>query len=136
MKFHKKIICVLTFFTITLNVFSQFTAKEKKQLNSLEIDVSKLDLKDIIINNNLKLILEKDNARKSNKTTAIVLTSISLLSITAGAIVFDNYSTKLSGIIGGSGLVGAGLISGGISIPFWIYTEKRRKQRNKLIYNF
>ena len=132
MEIKNKLYFLLLLFSI--NVLSQqLSDSEINKLKSLEVDVSNISFDTSKVNSDLKQLLRKDTARKSNKTTAIVLSSISVLTIAGGILAIENDNSDGYQSIGGVMLVSTGLISGGVSLPFWFYTEKRKRERNQLI---
>ena len=110
-------ILLLLLFSSFLN--SQELSENKiEKLHNLNIDIEKLDFKDVTIQNNLNEVLRLDRKHKTNKTVAIVLTSIAASGIVLGAAT---YSKK--GLLGetlGGILIISGTVYGGVSIPFWI----------------
>ena len=125
------LILVLVCFSIT----SQELSKEKiKKLNTLNINAEKLDFNDITIQNSINEILRLDRKRKTNKTMAIVLTSVATAGILMGGAMYSKKGV-LGEVLGGT-LIAGGVVYGGISIPFWTASKKRKKERDKLIKLF
>jgi len=138
----KKNITLLLIAILSLSIcFSQhFKPHETKMLNSFGL-VLKPDTQ---INKNhlidFKTILKKERKRKSNKTAGIILSSVGVFSTSLGILVLsrpagDGMGKGIQESIGGL-LVGAGLVSGGISIPLFNSASKKRKQRDKLIEKY
>ena len=77
----------------------------------------------------------KDRKRKITKTTAIIFTSLSILSTTFGAkLITDNKNSEEGvGQSIGTIFIAGGVASAGISIHLFNFTSKRKKERNKLI---
>ena len=105
--------------------------KEIYKLKKLNINTEKVDLTDLNLQLNLKNILNLDRKRKTNKTVAIVYTSISAGSLLLGGVLLSKYN-GLADIFGGVMITG-GVVSGGISIPFWVASNKRKKERDRFI---
>ena len=136
----KKNIVYIVIALLSFSVYSQkLSDKEINKLNYLNVETSKLDLQDLNIQSNLNKILDLDRKRKTNKTVAIVLTSIAASGIVLGGIVLANKNNEegkaLSNTVGGL-VMGGGAIYGGISIPFWSASKKRKKERDQLIKMF
>mgnify|MGYP000389151541 CR=1 FL=1 len=130
----KKITTFILVF-ISFSMASQELSKKKiKKLHNLNVNIEKLDFKDITIQNNLNKILTLDRKRKTNKTVAIVLTSIAASGIILGGAI---YSKKgLFGEVLGATLLTSSVVYGGISIPFWTASKNRKKERDKLMKLF
>ena len=104
------------------------------KLKKLNINTERVDLTDLNIQLNLKNVLNLNRKRKTNKTVAIVFTSIAASSLLlGGALVSKN--NGLADLFGGI-MITSGVVYGGISIPFWIASNKRKKERDKLINLF
>ena len=126
----------LTILLLSNICFSQtFKDYEFKRLNSFEINLNSIDLNNSTDYLNLKTILEKDKKRRTNKTVGIILTSLSALTTTFGIMVISNSKNDQEGVGQSIGtmFVVAGAIELGISIPLFISSKKRKKERNKLI---
>lgn len=108
---------------------------EIKRLNSFEINLNSIDLNNSTDYLNLKTILEKDKKRRTNKAVGIVLTSLSALTTTFGIMVISGYKNDQEGVGQSIGtmFVVAGAIELGVSIPLFISSKKKKKERNKLI---
>jgi hypothetical protein len=110
----------------------------EKQLNKLEtfgIPTKKFDYNNEIIQANLKLILLKDKKRKTNLVTGIVFSSLAIATTAFGAKIIDNSKNNEEGVgqaIGSMFVVG-GIIELGISVPFYISSHKRKKDRDNII---
>ncbi|MFY0629601.1 MAG: hypothetical protein JXR05_04415 [Flavobacteriaceae bacterium] len=136
----RKIVCFLIFL-LSYSVNAQ-TLSEKKidKLNGLSINTDRLNLNDITIQKSLNEILKLDRKRKTNKTLGIVFTSISAIGIITGLLMVSSGNTLEGGHdfatpIGGI-MIAGGVAYGGISIPFWISSNKRKKERDKLMKLF
>ena len=130
----KRIILLISIFSF-LNGFSQdFSEKEIAKLNKLNIKTESLNLNDFKIQKDLNEILNLEKKRKTNKTFGIILTTLSLATITAGIIEVSK-KNDLNQTLGTVGIV-AGIIEGGISIPLWKSSKKRKKERDELLKKF
>lgn len=109
-----------------------------QKLNKLNINVHQLDLKDIVIQNNLARILHLDQKRKQNKTVAVILTTCAAISIVGGTyLIYEGHKIKEGhDFLTGFGVLSitSGAIYGGVSIPFWYFNKKRKRQRNEVIH--
>ncbi len=130
----------MIFLILTFNICSAqtFNQKENKRLDSFGINMNNIDLYEQNNYLNLETILLKDKKRRTNKTFGIVLTSLSALTTTFGAIVFANSRDDEEGVAQSIGtmFVAIGAIELGISIPLFISSSKRKKERNELIENY
>ncbi|TDD75153.1 hypothetical protein [Flavobacterium caseinilyticum] len=132
----KKTLTTLMILLLTTFCFSQtFKDYERRRLNSFEINLSSIDLNNSTNYLNLVTILEKDKKRIRNKTIGIVLTSLSALATTFGIMVISNSKNDREGVGQSIGtmFIAVGTIELGVSIPLFISSKKRKKERNKLI---
>ena len=132
----EKTLITLTILLLSTICFSQtFKKYELKRLNSFEINLNSIDLNDSTDYLNLKAILEKDKKRRTNKTAGIILTSLSALTTTFGIMVISRSKNDQEGVGQSIGtmFVVAGAIELGVSIPLFISSKKRKKERDKLI---
>ena len=132
----KKTLIVSAILLFSTICFSQnFKTYEFKRLNSFEINLDAIDLNYSTDYLKLKTILEKDKKRRTNKTAGIILTSLSALTTTFGFVLISNHKNDEEGVGQSIGtmFVVAGAIKLGVSIPLFISSKKRKKERNKLI---
>ena len=128
----------ILFFLLLLTFGLQGQNLTEKQLNKLEtfgIPTKKFDYNNEIIQANLKLILLKDKKRKTNLVTGIVFSSLAIATTAFGAKIIDNSKNNEEGVgqdIGSMFVVG-GIIELGISVPFYISSHKRKKDRDNII---
>ncbi len=127
-------------FLISLSIQGQtLSDKQIDKLNYLQVQTDQLSLDNLDIQKDLNTILVLDRKRKTNKTVAIVLTSIAASGIVLGGIVIANGTNSegsaISSVVGGLTMAG-GAIYGGISIPFWSAAKKRKKERDALVKMF
>jgi hypothetical protein len=118
------------------NCFSQtFKNYEIKRLKTFEINTESIELNNSVNYLDLKAILEKEQKRKTNKTLAIVLTSLSALTMTYGAKIITSSKDDQEGLGGSIGIMimTAGVVELGVSIPLFISSNKRKKERDNLI---
>jgi len=133
-----KKLLILTTLLVSLNCFSQtFKAYEIKKLNSFGINLDSIDLSNNVSQMDFNAILNKDKKMQKNKTTGIILTSISVLSTSFGILILSRKSANGEGkafnqIFGGL-FIGSGVINAGISISLFNSSKKRKKERNALI---
>ena len=125
------------FLLLSGSLFSQsFKPKQVKVLSQLGIDTTAMRTAPVQAVVTLNQILKKEHQRKANKTTAIVFSSLSAFYLATGTYFLLKPATgEEAGInptIGGI-LISGGVIMGGISVPFWIISNKRKKQRDKLL---
>ncbi len=132
----------LMIYSIKINS-QNFNDFEVQKINSFDININRLDLSNQKINIDLKSILVKEQQRKSNKTTSIILASLSVITTTIGIITVSkpktinemdylNEAGAYENLIGGF-FIAAGVIEAGISIPLFFTSNKRKKERDKLI---
>ena len=133
-----KKLLIFTTLLVSLNCFSQtFKNFEIKKLNSFGINIDSIDLSNNVNQLNLKAILKKDRRMRKNKTAGIILTSLSVLSTSFGILILSRKNVTGEGeafneLFGGM-FIGGGVLGGGISIPLFNSSKRRRKERNKLI---
>ncbi len=132
--FKFNLILLLLFFLVNTMYSQNLNEKEIYKLKKLNINTEKVDLTDLNLQLNLKNILNLDRKRKTNKTVAIVYTSISAASLLLGGVLVSK-NNGLADLFGGI-MITSGVVYGGISIPFWIASNKRKKERDKLINLF
>jgi len=130
----KKIAIIILLFSFFNGLSQSLSEKEITKLNNLSIKTESLNLNDLNIQKDLNEILKLERKRKTNKTVGIILTSLSLVTLTAGIIDVSG-KNDLNQALGYAGIV-AGAIEGGISIPFWNSSKKRKKERDKLLKKF
>ncbi|SMO76803.1 hypothetical protein SAMN06265379_10742 [Saccharicrinis carchari] len=125
-------------------LFSSICAKSQNipnhkiyRLNQLGISTQNINLHKPSIQNDLNKILSFERKRKTNKTWAVVLSSVSAVGIITGSAILlsnrpnakpDNtFNSTMGGIV-----VAGGAIYAGVSLPFWVSSRKWKKKRNKL----
>ena len=130
----KKLTLLILLFTFFNGLSQSLSEKEILKLNRLNIKTENLDFNNLNIENDLNKILNLDRKRKKNKTVGIILTSVSVTSFILGGALLskDNGITDVFGGI----MIAGGAVSGGISIPFWNSSNKRKKERDELIKMF
>ncbi|WGH74387.1 hypothetical protein P8625_09715 [Tenacibaculum tangerinum] len=127
------ITCILLLFSYSIN--SQSLSKRQiYKLNALNVKTNELNLNNLNIQKDLNEILILEKKRKTNKTVAIVLSSIAVSGILLGGALYSQ-DDGLSEVFGATFMVG-GAVYGGISIPFWTSSKKRKKERDKLLQLF
>lgn len=133
-----KVLTTLLLLFIGFNNYAQyFEPSEIKTLNSLGLELNLNAIGNENHIQSLETILNKERERQKKKTTGIVMIAIAALSTSAGILVLsgnseDGQETAIKGTIGGV-CIGAGVISGGISIPFFKSAKNKRKERDQLV---
>ncbi|WP_439131896.1 hypothetical protein, partial [Polaribacter sp.] len=94
-----------------------------KKLESFKINVNKFKLDNPKVYNDFNSILKLEKIRRNHKTLGIVLTSFSMVSTTLGIIAFSQGKGAITNSIDGA-FLGAGIVSGGISIPIFSSSKK------------
>lgn len=117
------------------------TKRDVEKLNSLEINIREVNFNKVSIQKELNRILSLEKKRRANKTIASIATGMSISGLLIGGIITSQKKDIVEGKLIYSEPVGrfmmkAGAVWGGLSIPFWILTSKRKKQRDKLIKLF
>lgn len=131
----KKIILITLLFVSFKNYSQILNEKDLNKIESFGIILTNYNLNEKQVINDWNLIINKDRKRKITKTTAIIFTSLSILSTTFGAKIISNNKDSEEGLgqsIGTMFVVG-GITSAGISIPLFISSSKRKNERDKLI---
>ena len=131
----KNILLIFLILISFKNYSQNFKEKELKKIESFGINLTEFDHNEKRVINDWNLILEKEKRRKNNKTVGIILTSLSVLSTTFGAKILSESKNDEEGVgqFIGSMFVAGGIINAGISVPLFISSSKRKKERNKLI---
>jgi len=130
----KKIVILILLFSFFNGKSQTLSEKQIAKLNLLEIKTQNLDLENAEIQKKLNKILTLERKRKTNKTFGIVLSGISVSGMILGGVLLSkkNNATDVLGKM----MLGGGLIYGGISIPFWVSSKKRKQERDELIKMF
>jgi len=134
-----KLLSILFLLLLSANTFAQtFKNREIKRLNSFGIDLTSIDLNEETNYLNLETILKKEKKRRTNKTVGIALTTLGLLTTGFGTALIVNSKDQEEGLPQSIGtmFVAMGVVELGISIPIFIATSKRKKERDKLIRIF
>lgn len=132
----KKTLTTLITLLLLTNGFSQtYKEYELRRLNSFGIHLDSVEINNAAKPLNISAILEKEKKRRTNKTSAIVLTSLSVLTTTYGALLFSASKNEQEGLGKSISLMvmTVGVIELGTSIPLFISSNKRKKERDKLI---
>ncbi len=137
-----KYFLVLLISVISFSINAQsLSNNEVKKLSKLDLETTNLDQNEITLTNHLREILLAEKQRKSNKLSGIILTSLSALSIGSGVLVSSGqegsfwHENPFRGLVGGI-LISTGAIEGGIGIPLLFTSNKRKKQRDRLIQEY
>ncbi len=119
---------------------AQVLSKEDIQrLDKLKISTAQLNLQEYKVQTDLNKILKLDRKRRTNKILAIVFTSSAAICVGAGAkLIYDGNRNDegygfISEFLGGVLMAGGTVFYGGISVPFWVATNKRKQERDRLI---
>jgi len=127
----KPIILSLFLVTVVAVNSQEISNIDLQKLEDLQLSTQKLDLSDLTVQKDLNQILFLDKKRKTNKTLSLVFSSAAAISVVTGSILLSKENTT-SDVVGGIFMSGV-LIYGGISIPFWVASKKRKKERDKLL---
>ena len=130
----KKILILLLLFSFFNGKSQTFSEKQIAKLNLLEVKTENLNLESIEIQKKLNKILKLERKRKTNKTIGIVLTGISVSGMILGGVLLSKKNIVTD--VYGEMMLAGGLIYGGISIPFWVSSKKRKQERDELIKMF
>ena len=134
----KKIIFTLLLLSYFSANSQTLTEKEIVKLNELNIQIKNLDLNNTNTFNDIKSIITLGKKAKTNKILAIVFSASSLTGLITGTVLLskarrmDNAGSPYVTTLGSMMLAG-GVIYGGISVPFWIASKKRERERMHLI---
>lgn len=130
----KKFALLILLFSFTYGFSQKYPEERLELLKELKVEIENINLKDDKIQLKLNEILSLDNKRKTNQTLAIITTTASILSFVAGGTLLANEEKNFFTDLYGGFFITGGVIYGSISVPFWIYNNKRRKERDELIY--
>lgn len=141
MKTKLKIILLFSFFTVVLQG-QELKPKQIQKIESFGIEYNRLTNENIDYRNDFLEILKKENKRKKNKTIGYVFSSLGLLTTTGGIFILSNIKKNpnndmdetgaFQGLIGGI-ISTIGVIEIGVSIPLFISSKRRNKERNQMI---
>lgn len=137
----KKLILALFLLSTLSSNAQEFSKKELKRLSRLEINLPQKDSITNQINSDFNEILFLERKRKSNKTSGIILSSLSALSIATGVGIIANpvestgHENAYRNLIGGV-LIASGAIEGGIGIPLLFVSKRKKRQRDLLIEKY
>ncbi|TCI92138.1 hypothetical protein [Tenacibaculum sp. M341] len=114
---------------VSFNIISQsLSDTQMLKLDELRVDTNDLNLRDETIRKDLNRILTLETKRKTNKTLGIIFTAASAVSFLSGCAVVSEGNGS-SDIFGGL-LITSGIVSGGVSIPFWVSSRHRKLERD------
>ena len=136
-----KIVLLVTIAFFSTQVSSQeLEQTELNKIYRLGINTANIDNYDTQLTNDFREILRAERKRKVNKTMGIILSSLSAVSLGVGTAVITTPSESmaenvLADITGGF-LIVTGVIEGGFGIPLLLASNKRKKQRDKLIQKY
>lgn len=114
-----------------------------KKIESFGINYNLLTTENQNIETDFLEIIKKEQKRKKNKTLGYIFGSLGVLTTTSGILVLskvDNNNTQdnlnegdaLLTVFGGI-VAAVGAIELGVSIPLFVSSKKRKKERNALI---
>lgn len=138
---------ILAFFLISNSIYCQsLTGRETRKIESFGVSLDQLKLENEQIFDDLNFILKKEKIRKKKKVAGLILASLSILSITGGILIATqsdkepdnvhlNEAAAYRGLIG-SFFIATGVIEGGISIPIFISSKRKKKERDEAIKIF
>lgn len=109
----------------------QISVSDLQKLAEMQLSTQQFNLKNLSVQKDLNQLLLLDKKRKTNKTLGIVFCSSAVVSLAAGSILL-NKEHPTADVVGGIMLAG-GLMYGGVSIPFWVASKKRKNERDKLL---
>lgn len=128
---------LLIFLTlIAFKNYSQILTKKKiTKIENFGIKVTNYNLNEQQVITDWNLIIDKDRKRKKTKVVAIIFSTLSILSTTMGVRIISENKNAEEGIGQSIGMmfVAGGIASAGISVPLFISSSKRKKERNELI---
>ena len=132
---------LLALILLTLPIWVQGQTIDNKKLmrvNQFGIDTTYLNLADYETQIDLHLMLKKDRQIRSNKIAGYSLLAASAISTTVGIVLINKYVQSGEPLILLPALMisSGGPIYGGISIPFFIQANKKKKERDNLIKTF
>ena len=130
----KFLMAIALFLVHALSAGQELTEKEKGRLSKLNFDHVPILERNPDYGATFRDILENDRKYKTNKTAGFVLGGLGLASTIGGILIMDNGNGNgLSRTIVGGGTTVLGLTGMGISIPLFTTSNKRRKERDKMI---
>ena len=119
-------------------IFSQnLSDKEYRRLEKLHVNIENIDLNDTTTRQNINQLLRFEKKRKAKKMVGIIFTSAAVVSLATGVYLINKGKSTIEsghdvaspiGYIFASGAV----VYAGVSIPFWIASNKNKKKRDKL----
>ena len=143
MKKNLYITLLITFFTLIVQG-QELKPKQIKKIESFGIEYYRLKNENINYGNDFLEILEKDRKRKKRKTFGYILSGLGVLTTTGGILILKNLEddsnneydmnegAAFESLFGGL-ITAIGAIEIGVSIPLFISSKKRKKERNQKI---
>ena len=131
-----KNILLIFLILIAFKNYSQILTKKKiTKIENFGIKVTNYNLNEQQVITDWNLIIDKDRKRKKTKVVAIIFSTLSILSTTMGVRIISENKNAEEGIGQSIGMmfVAGGIASAGISVPLFISSSKRKKERNELI---
>ena len=131
---------VILFFTVlcSFQVFSQqINSHEKRRLDKFSISLDSIDRTNELDVLNLQALVKSDLQCRRRKRAGFIFAGAGALLTTLGIMTVANNDAEGEGkaygsVIGGT-VIAVGVISAGVSIPFFISAKKRKRQRESLI---
>ena len=109
----------------------QFSDQELLEFSNFNIEVSKVNLENIKIQNDLHSILKFDNKKSRHEDVGTVIASISVLIVLSGIAIKNSSNSYITDT--GLGVAYIGTLIGAVSIPFFIAASSKKKKRDALI---
>ena len=131
-----KNILLIFLILIAFKNYSQILTKKKiTKIENFGIKVTNYNLNEQQVITDWNLIIDNDRKRKKTKVVAIIFSTLSILSTTMGVRIISENKNAEEGIGQSIGMmfVAGGIASAGISVPLFISSSKRKKERNELI---
>lgn len=125
-------IIVLLLFSCFLCQAQELADKDIQRLKSWDIPTENLQWEqDMQLQQNLNQILSFDKKRKVNKAWAIGISATAVIGTAIGIrlLAYDQPITDALGSV----VIGGSAMAVGLSVPFWLFTNKRKKDRDRAI---
>ena len=131
----KNILLIFLILIAFKNYLQILTKKKITKIENFGIKVTNYNLNEQQVITDWNLIIDKDRKRKKTKVVAIIFSTLSILSTTMGVRIISENKNAEEGIGQSIGMmfVAGGIASAGISVPLFISSSKRKKERNELI---
>jgi hypothetical protein len=143
-----KIISLLCFLMVLGMRGQELKSNQIRKLESFGIEYKSLIIENPNYGIEFMEILKKERKRKTNKTVGYIFSGLGLLTTTGGILILTSIKNSSNNsndemdesgayvAMAGGFVIALGINEIGISIPLFLMSKKRKKERDKLIMEF